>query len=661
MNEQQNEWRKMYAEEIARLSAQGCRAEDWDRVMVCTDFEAKNIWNVSFSGDVFLGRFGKKLLLRGGVCVESGLYDVRLHQSRVSDHVYIHRVNRYIANYFIGEGSIIENVDCIYMDGESSFGNGTVVSVLDETGGLPVVLYKGLSAHTAYTMVTNAHRFDLVENVKILAQSYARSLRSETGWIGKGCCIRNAGTLCNVKMEDGCVIDGASILEDGSLCSAASVFPEEHSEPARAYTFAGADVIARHFIMAPGAVVKDGAQIERCFVGEAAELSNGFSAHDSLFFANCQMENGESCASFAGPYTVSMHKSTLMVGGMFSFCNLGSGTNQSNHFYKLGPMHSGMCERGCKTGSDAYVLWPARIGAFSFVKGRHMDNPDTRMFPFSYLLEEGGKSWLSPGATLRSIGTLRDERKWPQRDKRTSCQPIDKICFEALNPQTVQAMGEGLEKLDAYLTDEQTTAFFCNGFVLGKSSVVKGRKLYQKAFHVYLGSALIKKLESLEPGSLRDGDVLGLLLSGSMEYVSDQWTDVSGLLVPDSELAVFQSELEKGGVSTVTALEEQWTQFYLKYDLWSWLSVLQLLAKQRAKAVYELQMADFLFVLDTWEEAMVSFYKQILADGDLDLAMMQRFSPGEKRFSHPFIDALRRTLSEIPEKAAHWRNVLACF
>ena len=58
---------------------------------------------------------------------------------------------------------------------------------------------------------------------------------------------------------------------------------------------------------------------------------------------------------FAGPYKVTHHKSTLLIAGMFSFMNAGSGSNQSNHMYKLGPIHQGTLERGAKTTSDSYI------------------------------------------------------------------------------------------------------------------------------------------------------------------------------------------------------------------------------------------------------------------------------------------------------------------
>lgn len=83
-----------------------------------------------------------------------------------------------------------------------------------------------------------------------------------------------------------------------------------------------------------------------------------------------------------------MHKSSLLIAGMFSFLNAGSGSNQSNHLYKLGPIHQGIVERGSKTTSDSYILWPAKIGAFSLIMGRHVNHPDTSDLPFSYLIEK---------------------------------------------------------------------------------------------------------------------------------------------------------------------------------------------------------------------------------------------------------------------------------
>ena len=72
--------------------------------------------------------------------------------------------------------------------------------------------------------------------------------------------------------------------------------------------------------------------------------------------------------------------------------------------YKLGPIHQGTLERGAKTTSDSYILWPARVGAFSLVMGRHVNHSDTSNLPFSYLIEQNNTTYLVPGVNLRSVG-----------------------------------------------------------------------------------------------------------------------------------------------------------------------------------------------------------------------------------------------------------------
>ena len=95
--------------------------------------------------------------------------------------------------------------------------------------------------------------------------------------------------------------------------------------------------------------------------------------------------------------------------------------------YKLGPVHQGVTERGVKTSSDSYIMWPARIGAFTVVLGRHKGNPDISDLPFSYLMENDGESTLLPGINLHSAGTIRDVQKWPKRDLRKDDRKLVKI------------------------------------------------------------------------------------------------------------------------------------------------------------------------------------------------------------------------------------------
>ena len=416
-------YRLLTKEEIARLEAQHCIASDWTGVEVADDFHTDYIHHTRFSGKVRLGVFEKEFTLAGGIKKHSGLYYATLHNVTVGDNCYIENVKNYIANYEIGHDTFIENVDIILVDCHSRFGNGVEVSVLNETGGREVIIHDRLSAHQAYIMALYRHRPVLIDKMRKIIESYADAHASDTGTIGSHVMIVNAGYIKNVRIGDYCQIEGTGRLKNGSINS------NEHAP-----VHIGYGVICDDFIISSGSHVEDGTMLTRCFVGQACHLGHTYSASDSLFFSNCQEENGEACAIFAGPFTVTHHKSTLLIAGMFSFMNAGSGSNQSNHMYKLGPIHQGALERGAKTTSDSYILWPARIGAFSLVMGRHVTHPDTSNLPFSYLIEEKNTTYLVPGVNLRSVGTIRDAQKWPKRDQRKDPNRLDQINYNLLSP-----------------------------------------------------------------------------------------------------------------------------------------------------------------------------------------------------------------------------------
>ncbi len=457
-------YRRLTEEERCALEKGGCSAEDWSGVKVCEGFLPERVKGVSFAGVVKLGIFSGEVTLRGGFTVKCGIYGAHLRNCEIGNDCYIENVG-FISDYRISEGCVIRNVDRLYIEGETAFGNGTEVSVLDEMGGRKIPIYNKLSSTLAYMAVLYRHSEDFVRAVQHLVADYSASITSKQGFIGASATVENCSTIVNVRIGESAVVRDVARLENGSLNST----PESPVVVSNGVT-------AKDFILSSGVSVTDGAYIERCFVGEASHISCGFTAHDSLIFANCEFEKGEACSLFAGPHSVSHHKSTLLIGAMVSFFNAGSGSNQSNHLYKLGPMHYGLTGRGVKFASGSYLQWPAKIGAFTTVVGHHSGNPDTTDFPFSYLVESGGESLLVPGVALGSIGLLRDVTKWPKRDGRMSLEPTDAISYEWLSPYTVAAMFKGRNRLEEILSECPTGALKEKGKIAEEKRASKEEK-----------------------------------------------------------------------------------------------------------------------------------------------------------------------------------------
>ena len=608
-------YRKLDSEEISVLKSQMCSANDWNQVVVAEDFDPQYVRHARFSGKVLLGSFNKVFSLPGGMKKHSGIYYATLHDVTVGDDCCIENVKNYIAGYRIGRGTFIENVDIILTDGPSSFGNGVEVSVLNETGGREVVIYDGLSAQTAYMMALYRHRPGLVSALKDMVGRYVRAVTSDYGTIGEDVVIADAGYIKNVRIGDCCKIEGASRLKNGSINS------NRHAP-----VHVGVGVIGDDFIISSGSNVEDGVTFSRCFIGQACRLGHNYSATDSLFFSNCQGENGEACSIFAGPYTVTHHKSTLLIAGMFSFMNAGSGSNQSNHMYKLGPIHQGIMERGAKTASDSYILWPAKVGAFSLVMGRHVSHQDTSDLPFSYLIEQQNTTYIMPGANLRSVGTIRDARKWPQRDGRKDPEILDQVNCNLLSPYTVQKMIVGMTILRDLqdVSGVMSDSYSYQSGKIRRSSLQKGISLYGMAIDKFLGNSLITRIMETDFKNLVQ---LRSVLVPDTFYGDGPWVDLAGLIVPKRAVTDLMESVENGEIPDVSSLAARFACLHSEYYDMEWKWAYDMIREYYGISLEHVEKDDLIKLVRRWKDSVIALDELIYEDArkEFSLSAMTSF------------------------------------
>ena len=492
--------RKMTAAEIEAAEALGTTAEAWSQILVSDDFTPSQLQQSRLEG---------RVVIRSGACIR---------RSRV-------------ANYRLGEGTLVEDTTALECRRRSTFGNGVPVATMNECGGRTVKITAHLSAQTAYLAAVYRHRPLLVAALEKMAEDYAEARASELGETGCDCRIVGARFLREVRMGDNVEIEGASLLENGTLCDGARI---------------GVDVKAYDFIAAENCRIDNGATLERCFVGENCRIDKGFTATDSLFFANSHCENGEAAAIFAGPCTVSHHKSSLLIAGMFSFFNAGSGSNQSNHLFKCGAVHQSVHRRGCKFASGAYIMSPAVEGAFTMVKGHHTAHHDTTVFPYSYLIEKEGRSHLMPGANLTNYGTVRDIGKWPARDDRTVGRDV--VDYEEYNPCLTGEMLRAVDRLHA-LEEETPGAeqYIHNKVVITKTALARGLKLYHKAIVAALGAML----DGGAPNARYDG--------------TGRWVDVAGQYIARREVKAIVADIEAGRLTNFDEVDNRFRLFHVHY------------------------------------------------------------------------------------------------
>ena len=602
------EFRALSADEISQLTGQGCSCDDWSNVQVAEGFDAGKIKSAHFSGKIRLGVFEKQVSFNGGVTRPAGISNATIHNCTIGNNVYINHIRNYIANYIIEDNTIIENVDLLVVEGESSFGNGVEVAVVNEAGGREIPIYDNLSAHTAYIIAFYRHRPKVIENLQKMIADYARSVTSPMGLVAEGAKLFNCRIIKNVKIGPYSTIEGADKLENGSVNSC----PEDP-------VYIGPRVIAEDFIACSGSKITDSTIICKCFVGQGTVSAKQYSAENSVFFANCGGFHGEACAIFAGPYTVTHHKSTLLIAGLFSFLNAGSGTNQSNHMYKLGPVHQGVIERGSKTASDSYILWPAKVGAFTVVMGRHYRNSDTSDLPFSYLIEHEDESILVPGVNLRSVGTVRDARKWPRRDKRKAPNKLDLINLKLLSPYTIQKMINGSQLLmNLKATSGETSDYFTYHSVKIKSiSLDKGIKFYQTGIDKFLGNCLIHRLEGKR---FKNVDELRAALSPQTDVGRGKWVDLAGLFAPEEAVKKMLDDIESGAISSLEQVDATFRSIHDNYPAYEWTWAADVLQRRLNKTIDNITTQDIIKLTTKWKTAVVELDHMLYADARKEFA-----------------------------------------
>lgn len=631
-------YRQLIDKEIATLTVYGCSAENWNDVQVVEDFSPTYISNVHFSGIVFLGTYNKVFELAGGLKKHAGIFNCVLRNCVIENDVFIDKIHNYIANYRIEECTYIENIDLLLVDSISSFGNGIKVPVMVESSGREVPIFNELSAPLAYMLTFYRHNKLFINKLENLIDEYSKSYQSDMGRIGKNVRIVNCGSLKNVCIGNFAQLEGVSLLQNGTINS-----------NSQAPAFIGSGVQCNDFIINSGTSVTEAALISNSFIGQGCLIGKQFSAIDSLFFANCQALHGEAVSIFAGPYTVSHHKSTLMLTALYSFMNAGSGTNFSNHMYKLGPVHQGITERGVKTSSDSYIMWPAKIGSFTVVLGRHKGNPDISELPFSYLIENEGESSLVPGINLHSAGTIRDVQKWPKRDLRNDDAKLDSINFDFLSPYTISKALKGIDILTNLWQnmDEKATFVWYQNCKIKRSSIKKGIELYEMAIDNFLGNALIKKLSTEIVNSAED---IVKLQGTSSETGTGDWVDLAGLLAPKTEVdkLINKTIVEN---KSLEAIQQELKTIHENYLNFSWNFAKNLLEKRVGKSIQQFDKQDVADFLEKGKKAELSFADLIFRDAKKEFNSISKTGfgiDGDENEKNLDFEAVRGTFESNP-------------
>jgi len=648
-------YRQLTKEEINRLLSQNNSAESWTGITVREGFSTENIINTRFEGNIKLGIISGTIKVEKNTLRTCGIYSSFISNCEIGDHCYISDV-RNLTNYIIEENVAISNTGSVAVNEETAFGNGTEIEVLNEGGGRELPIFDRLSSQIGYLTVLYRHDKEFTGKIVGLIREYCESKRSDRGVIQTGARILDSLIIRNVFVGSYAVISGASLLEEGTIrsCKEAPVF-------------IGTGVNAKKFIVLSGSGIDGGAILDKCFAGQGVKIGKQFSAENSVFFANCEAFHGEACSLFGGPYMVTHHKSTLLIASLASFFNAGSGTNQSNHMYKLGPLHQGILERGSKTGSFSYLLLPVHVGAYTVIMGKHYTNFDTTDFPFSYITEEKGKSELTPAMNLFTVGTRRDIDKWPARDRRKDPDKLDLIHFDLFNPYIIGKITNAISILTELAEKTGTKQDYVSykGININRLLLKTTRKYYEIALKLYIGQEVVKRIEGLDKNSSR-ADLRNMLTAKGTDGTG-KWVDICGLFSPAGKIDELVESVKTGKILSVDELYDKLASIYDNYYDYAWTWCSNLISQQTGDKPENIPIDSLIQIIAEWKSNAIKLNNMILKDAEKEFAPGSRLGFGidgdadtrDNDFQavrgvydkNKFVTSLQKESKEIEEKA----------
>ena len=543
-------YRKLTDNEIALLEDNNCRAEDWESVNVSDDFNPAYLCDVVFYGEINLGYFDRNIEVSPGFLKHSGIYRATLRNVTVGDNCLIEHVNNYVNNYTIGDNCYISNIATLETSEGATYGQGNIISAGSPSCESNIMLFTRLSSQLAALMMKYSYDKELRETLRNLVREDVDAQQPERGIIGEGVKIVNTGEITNTILGDYCEVNGAARLSDTTVMGTAD-----------ASVFIGTGVICENSVISDGASLLNSAIVTDCFVGEACKISNGFTAGQSVIFANSSLSKGEASAAFCGPFTTSHHKNSLLTGSVFSLNN---------------------------TGHDDITQCP-----------------DMCNLPFSRLTTQGDTTFLEPAFHITTAAHYRDIRRWARRDMRAQSTPKSIVNFDWLSPFSVGKIIKAKKKLEDLreISGEDASNYRFHEFIIRAADLQKGIQNYDMALRIYMG-AVLERVQRRDPELNEPETDTGL----------GKWDNLAGLLLPASEERQMVEDIKDGTLESIDAILRRFDEINAEYRNYQWVWTYRLILNYYG--LTELTPDDADMIRDNYLKARRVWTEEIRQDAE---------------------------------------------
>jgi hypothetical protein len=174
-----------------------------------------------------------------------------------------------------------------------------------------------------------------------------------------------------------------------------------------------------------------------------------------------------------------------------------------------------------------------------------------------------------PGANLKSVGTIRDAKKWPVRDGRTDPDRLDQVNYNLLSPYTIQKMLNGISILKNLqkVSGDNSDAYTYQSGKIKKSSLKNGLKYYGMAIDKFLGNSLITRIMNSKFSTIQE---LQAAFEPKASYGDGDWVDISGMIAPKGVVSALLDDIENGVLTDVNDINARFAEIHKEYYNYEW-------------------------------------------------------------------------------------------
>ena len=454
------EYRQLTAYEIEVLVRNGNTSDNWNKILVSDAFNPELVKSCKFFGLVRIGKLEPYCLEYSDLKLPVGLYNSTIISCDFGDNVVIDNVN-YLSNYIIGNEVIVVNVNELATSDHAKFGNGIIkegepesvriwLEICNENGGRSVIPFNGMLPADAWMWSKFRDDEQLLDRFKIFTENDFKKERGFYGKIGDRTVIKNCAIIKDVWIGSDAYLKGANKLKNLTINSG----PEGHSQIGEGCELVNGiigfgcrifyGVKAVRFIIASNSQLKYGARLINSYLGNNSTISCCEVLNSLIFPAHEQHHNNSFlCAALV------MGQSNIPAGA-----TIGSNHNSRANDGEI------IAGRGFWPGLCVSLKHNSKFASFTILAKADYSFELNIPIPFSLVSVDNAKEQLvvMPAYWFMYNMYALARNSWKYQDRDKHIQPIQKMEYDYLAPDTINEMFDALSLVE-YFTGK---AFYKN-------------------------------------------------------------------------------------------------------------------------------------------------------------------------------------------------------